>query len=80
VDMLNNLSRTVCKGWSSNVEIGQRGNTSSPSCYEMLHRASDMDSSNLRQIQFQCVHRIHLDQDRDQCWSLINTVMILRVP
>jgi hypothetical protein len=35
---------------------------------------------DLRDIISVGVERIHLAQDRDQCWALVNTVMKLRAP
>jgi hypothetical protein len=35
---------------------------------------------NLREIEWEGVNRIHLVQDRDQRWALVNTVMNLLVP
>jgi hypothetical protein len=35
---------------------------------------------DLREIRWEGVDWIHLAQDRDQLWILVNTVMNLRVP
>jgi hypothetical protein len=35
---------------------------------------------DLREIGWDCMDWIDLDQDRDQRWALVNTVMNLRVP
>jgi hypothetical protein len=35
---------------------------------------------NLKEMGWEVVDWIHLAQDSDQCWNLVNTVMNLRVP
>jgi hypothetical protein len=35
---------------------------------------------HLWEIEFGDVDWIHLAQDRDQCWALVNTVINFRVP
>jgi hypothetical protein len=35
---------------------------------------------DLRKIVWEGVDWIHLAQDRDECWALVNTVMNLQVP
>jgi hypothetical protein len=34
--------------------------------------------TDLREIRLEGVYRIHLVQDRDQGWAVVNTVLILR--
>jgi len=47
--MFNKQSRTTDNGWSSSLGIGREANNSSPyktsACYEMLHRASELNRS-----------------------------------
>jgi len=43
---MNRQSQTANKGWSSSLEVGRGTNNSSlkmPACYEMSHRALDLD-------------------------------------
>jgi hypothetical protein len=42
-NIMNKQSRTVDKGESTSLGIGRGAINSSPACYEMLHRASDLD-------------------------------------
>jgi hypothetical protein len=44
------------------------------------HRWEDNIKMDLREIWFGDVDWIHLAQDRDRWWALVNTVMNLRVP
>jgi hypothetical protein len=44
------------------------------------HRWKDNIKMDLREIGLGDVDQIHLAQDRDRWWALVNTVMILRVP
>jgi hypothetical protein len=44
------------------------------------HRWEDNIKRDLREIGFGDVDWIHLAQDRDRWWALVNTVMNLRVP
>jgi hypothetical protein len=44
------------------------------------HRWKDIISTALTEIGQESVDWIHLAQDRDQWWVLLNTVMNLRVP
>jgi hypothetical protein len=43
-------------------------------------RWEDNIRMDLREIVWEFVHCIHLVQDRDQWWAVVNTVMSLRVP
>jgi len=44
------------------------------------HRWEDNTEMDLREIGWIGVDWIHLAQDRDQWWALVNTVINLRVP
>jgi ribosome biogenesis protein Nip4 len=44
------------------------------------HRCEDNIKMDLREIGFGDVDWIHLVQDRDRWWALVNTVMNNRVP
>jgi hypothetical protein len=44
------------------------------------HRWKDNIRIDLRETWWEGVNWIHLAQDRDQRWALVNTVMNLRVP
>jgi hypothetical protein len=43
-------------------------------------RWEDNISMDIRETRWEGVDRIHLAQDREQWWALVNTVMNLRVP
>jgi hypothetical protein len=44
------------------------------------HRWEDNIKMDLREIVFGDMDWIHLAQDRDMWWALVNTIMNLRVP
>jgi hypothetical protein len=44
-----------------------------------MHRWEDNIRMGLNEMGWQNVDRIHLDQDRDQWWAVVNTVMNLWV-
>jgi ribosome biogenesis protein Nip4 len=44
------------------------------------HRWEDNIKMDLREIGFEDVDWIHLAQDRDRWWAVVNAVMNLRVP
>jgi ribosome biogenesis protein Nip4 len=46
----------------------------------LRRRWEDNIKMDLREIGFGDVNLIHLAQDRDRWWALVNTVMNLRVP
>jgi hypothetical protein len=46
----------------------------------LRHRWEDNIKIDLWEIGFGDVDWIHLAQDRDRCWALVNMVMNLRVP
>jgi len=35
---------------------------------------------DLRETRWECVDWIHVDQDRDQWWAVVNAVMNIRFP
>jgi hypothetical protein len=43
------------------------------------HRWEDNIRMDLREIIGECLNWIHLPQDREQWWTVVNTVMNLRV-
>jgi hypothetical protein len=43
-------------------------------------RGEDNIRMDLTEIGWKSVHWIHVTQDRDQCWALVNTPMKLWVP
>jgi hypothetical protein len=44
------------------------------------NRLEDNIRVDLREIGYEGVDWMHLDQDRDQWWAVVNTVMNIRVP
>jgi hypothetical protein len=50
------------------------------SCRKSRHRWEDNIRMDLREIGWEGIEWMHLDQDRDQWWALMNTVMNPLVP
>jgi hypothetical protein len=45
-----------------------------------MRRWKDNIKTDRREIHFVIVDWIHLAEDRDRCWALVNTVMNILVP
>jgi hypothetical protein len=80
-NILNKIARKAEKEWSSSLEVGRGDNSSlkKTACYEMSHRAKELDGvfgttqatkyeyirTDLRELGWEGVVWIHVAQDRD---------------
>jgi predicted small integral membrane protein len=46
----------------------------------LRHKREDNIETDLKEIDYEVMNWIHLAQDRDQWWALVNTVINLQVP